>query len=247
MSSACEAWTTGSGSAGCRPSMARPRCPSGDFRIGSTPIGHGTFRSTSRLQRRWSFLRFVELLFAASGRTFEATAYATRCEVSRTTVANYLQGAGGTRPSRTSSAHTARGAPRRSSPHRGSTASIRASSASSRAGSCCATRIAEHCGSTACSTNTSDAPSGGASPTGATSAAMRWTSSSQGARSRRSQWSGAWSADRLDVRNLRAFRAQYPAGANYVVTADTERSYVRDCRGLRVRFVSLPDLFRYVA
>lgn len=44
-----------------------------------------------RLQRRWSFLRFVELLFAASGGLFEATRYAASCEVSRVTIVNYLQ------------------------------------------------------------------------------------------------------------------------------------------------------------
>lgn len=43
-----------------------------------------------RLERRDSFLRFVELLHAASGGSFEATRYARACEVSRPTIANYL-------------------------------------------------------------------------------------------------------------------------------------------------------------
>ena len=43
-----------------------------------------------RLERRHSFQRFVELLMAASGGIFEATRYARPCEVSRTTIANYL-------------------------------------------------------------------------------------------------------------------------------------------------------------
>lgn len=43
-----------------------------------------------RLERRASFHRFLELLFANSGGIFEATRYATPCEISRTTVANYL-------------------------------------------------------------------------------------------------------------------------------------------------------------
>ncbi|MDT0498085.1 ATP-binding protein [Algiphilus sp. W345] len=43
-----------------------------------------------RLERRHSFLRFVELLLAASGGIFEATRYARPCEVSRTTISNYL-------------------------------------------------------------------------------------------------------------------------------------------------------------
>lgn len=43
-----------------------------------------------RLERRSSFQRFVELLFAQSGGVFEATRFATACEVSRQTIMNYL-------------------------------------------------------------------------------------------------------------------------------------------------------------
>ncbi len=43
-----------------------------------------------RLERRWSFQRFVELLFAQSGGMFEATRFAAPCEVSRQTISNYL-------------------------------------------------------------------------------------------------------------------------------------------------------------
>jgi hypothetical protein len=43
-----------------------------------------------RLERRHSFMQFVELLLASSGGIFEATRYARPCEVSRPTIANYL-------------------------------------------------------------------------------------------------------------------------------------------------------------
>ena len=43
-----------------------------------------------RLKRRPSFGRFVELVLSRSGGIFEATAFATPAEVSRTTIANYL-------------------------------------------------------------------------------------------------------------------------------------------------------------
>lgn len=43
-----------------------------------------------RLERRASFVRFVELVLARSGGIFEATAFAEPAEVSRPTVANYL-------------------------------------------------------------------------------------------------------------------------------------------------------------
>lgn len=43
-----------------------------------------------RLERRQSFLQFVELLLASSGGIFEATRFARPCEVSRPTITNYL-------------------------------------------------------------------------------------------------------------------------------------------------------------
>ena len=43
-----------------------------------------------RLERRTSFQRFAELLMEQSGGIFEATRFAAPCEVSRTTVTNYL-------------------------------------------------------------------------------------------------------------------------------------------------------------
>jgi hypothetical protein len=36
-------------------------------------------------------------------------------------------------------------------------------------------------------------------------------------------------------------------GENFVLTDDTATSYVRDCGGVDVRFVSLPELIRRVA
>jgi len=43
-----------------------------------------------RLERRYSFLKFMELLFIQSGRIFEATSFTAPCEISRPTVHNYL-------------------------------------------------------------------------------------------------------------------------------------------------------------
>lgn len=43
-----------------------------------------------RLERRHSFQRFVELLHVQSGGLFEATRFARDCEVSRTSITNYL-------------------------------------------------------------------------------------------------------------------------------------------------------------
>lgn len=43
-----------------------------------------------RLERRHSFLKFAELLMAQSGGIFEATRFTRSCEVSRSTILNYL-------------------------------------------------------------------------------------------------------------------------------------------------------------
>ena len=44
-----------------------------------------------RLERRDSFLKFMELLFVSSGSIFEANTYARPCEVDRKTIQNYLR------------------------------------------------------------------------------------------------------------------------------------------------------------
>ncbi|MBI5123638.1 ATP-binding protein [Candidatus Roizmanbacteria bacterium] len=44
-----------------------------------------------RLERRYSFQKFIELIFMQSGGIFEANSFARPCEVSRTTIANYLK------------------------------------------------------------------------------------------------------------------------------------------------------------
>ncbi|MCX6636282.1 MAG: DUF4143 domain-containing protein, partial [Acidobacteria bacterium] len=43
-----------------------------------------------RLERRHSFQRFLELLLVQSGGLFEAASFASPCQVSRTTIQNYL-------------------------------------------------------------------------------------------------------------------------------------------------------------
>lgn len=43
-----------------------------------------------RLEKRWSFLKFTELLLSHSGSMFEATRYTESCEASRPTISNYL-------------------------------------------------------------------------------------------------------------------------------------------------------------
>jgi len=51
-----------------------------------------------------------------------------------------------------------------------------------------------------------------------------------------------WSASDFDATNLRAFRRAYPKGGNYLVAQDVDRSYRRDFGDLPVDIVSLPQL-----
>lgn len=51
-----------------------------------------------------------------------------------------------------------------------------------------------------------------------------------------------WSADELDLRNLLAFRRQYPSGANWVVAPDVDRAFTRRRDGVEIRYGSLATL-----
>ena len=52
--------------------------------------GQKTSKNFFRLERRYSFQKFTELLMAQSGGVFEASSFARPCEVSRGTISNYL-------------------------------------------------------------------------------------------------------------------------------------------------------------
>jgi predicted AAA+ superfamily ATPase len=100
-----------------------------------------------RLERRHSFVKLAELLMIQSGGLFEASRFATPCEVSRTTISNYLAVLEATfvvhivRPS----AHTS---PRRSSRPRRSMPSIQASCATTAGGTRYGVKTWGHSGST---------------------------------------------------------------------------------------------------
>jgi hypothetical protein len=67
-----------------------PELPERDFQEWMDAYWAKDILELFRLERRHSFLRFVELLLAQSGGIFEATSFAGPCEVSRTTITNYL-------------------------------------------------------------------------------------------------------------------------------------------------------------
>lgn len=75
---------------GLPPFFLSPELPERDFQEWMDAYWAKDIQELFRLEKRASFQRFVELLMAQSGGLFEATRFAAPCEVSRTTIQNYL-------------------------------------------------------------------------------------------------------------------------------------------------------------
>lgn len=192
--------------------------------------------------RRWSFLRFVGLMLAQSGGMFEATRFAAACEVSRTTIANYLQILEDTlvvqviRPYSTRRATEIVAAPK---VYGFDTGFVCLFKGWERLRNEDRGALWEH----------------------------YVLNEYLGRRQRRDvhYWRDKrghevdfvtvrrgkpvaieckWRADGFDPANLQAFRKAYPTGENFVVTSDTDRSYTRRDGDLQYRFVGLSDLVR---
>ena len=199
-----------------------------------------------RLERRWSFLRFVELVLAQSGGVFEATRFARPCEISRATVANYLRVLEDTlvvqvvRPYSTRRASEIVAAPK---VYGFDTGFVCLFKGWDRLRDEDRGLLWEH------------------RVLNEYLARVRYPRVRYWRDKRGHEIDFVlggrdgspvaveckWRAAGFDARNVRAFRARYPVGDNFVVTDDTVTSYVRDYRGVAVRFVNLPDLIRRVA
>jgi predicted AAA+ superfamily ATPase len=75
---------------GLPPFFLAEQVPERDFQDWLDAYWAKDIQELFRLERRWSFQRFAELLFTQSGGMFEATRFAAPCEVSRQTISNYL-------------------------------------------------------------------------------------------------------------------------------------------------------------
>jgi predicted AAA+ superfamily ATPase len=75
---------------GLPPMFLAEEIPERDFQDWVDAYWAKDIQELFRLERHWSFQRFLELLFAQSGGMFEATRFAAPCEVSRQTISNYL-------------------------------------------------------------------------------------------------------------------------------------------------------------
>ena len=76
---------------GLPPFFLAPSVPEPAFQEWMDAYWAKDIQALFRLERRHSFERFVELLFAQSGGIFEATRFTRACEVSRPTISNYLR------------------------------------------------------------------------------------------------------------------------------------------------------------
>jgi predicted AAA+ superfamily ATPase len=194
-----------------------------------------------RLERRHSFQKFAELLMAHSGGIFEATKFARPCEVSRTTISNYLSVL-----EATFTMHVIRPY----SSHRPTEIVSAPKVYGFDTGFVCYHRgwhelrrddlglLWEHF-----VLNEMHAY--------LQSREIRYWRDKRGheidfvlARRRRSPLAieCKWSASNFDPGNLQAFRRCYPHGENLVVANDVERSFSRSYGDLSVRFVSLSEL-----
>lgn len=198
-----------------------------------------------RVERRWSFLRFMELIFTQSGGVFEATRFSAPCEVSRTTIAGYLRILEDTlvvhvvRPYSTRRATEIVAAPKVYGFDTGFVCLFKGWDRlrDEDRGALWEHYVLNECLGRLQKRN------------------VRYWRDKHGHevdfviadRGKLTAVECKWRADGFDPRNLRAFRNAYPAGDNFVVTSDTARSYVREDRGVRLRFVGLAELVRRLA
>jgi len=231
---------------GLPPFFLAKRLPERDFQEWMDAYWAKDIQELFRLERRSSFLRFVELVLAQSGGIFEATRFARPCEVSRTTISNYL----GVLEA-TFVAHVVRPF----STHRPTEIVAAPKVYGFDTGFVCYYRgwnnlrpddlghLWEHYVLNEVQ-------------------AIQQLRGLQYWRDKRGHEVDfvvasrsrpplaiecKWSADDFDPSGLLAFRRQYPEGENCVVAHDVDRSYRRKHSGVDVRYVSLATLIRRLA
>jgi uncharacterized protein len=193
------------------------------------------------LERRYAFQRFFELLMGQSGGIFEATRFAGPCEISRTTIANYLSVLEATyvvhivRPFSSSKSAEVISAPKVYGFDTGFVCYYKGWSALRREDF---GLLWEH--------YTLNEMQGRLQ----TRNVMYWRDK----RGHEIDFVVAdrgkpptaieckWSAIEFDPSNLKRFRERYPEGVSFVVASDVEKSYTRNFQGLEVAFVNLEGL-----
>ena len=198
-----------------------------------------------RLERRYAFQRFAELLMAQSGGIFEASRFARPCEVSRTTITNYLAVLEATfvvhviRPFTSHRPTEIVAAPKVFGFDTGFVCYHRGWSALRQED---LGHLWEHVVLNELMAQLQRRD-------------VYYWRDKRGHEidfvlTRRSTGPVAieckWSADAFQPRSLLAFRRRYAEGQNFVVAADVGRPFVRRYRGVEVRFVNLVDMVKAV-
>ena len=199
-----------------------------------------------RLEKHASFAKFVELIFAGSGGIFEATKYAAPCEISRTTVRNYLSVL-----EKTWVAHAIKPFSSRRQSEIVAAPKVYAFDT----GFVCYFRgwfqlRNEDLGQLWEHYVLNEIQSRYLAPD------IRYWRTKTGHEvdfvlSRRGQPPTAieckWSAKNIDFKNIRAFRRFYPGGKNFIVCADVDRPFSRLVERTEIEIVGLPGLIDKLA
>jgi hypothetical protein len=198
-----------------------------------------------RLERRSSFQRFAELLMARSGGIFEATKFAAPCEVSRTTISNYLKVL-----ESTFVMHVVRPF----SQHRPTEIVAAPKVYGFDTGFVCCHRgwhplrpedlggLWEHFVLNEIQASLQDRNIRYWRDKRGHEVDFVWTR--RGAKPVAIECK--WSADGLDSKNLQAFRRQYPEGENFVVAPDVKRTFSRRYGEISVKFAGLDTLTKWM-
>jgi predicted AAA+ superfamily ATPase len=231
---------------GLPPFFLEKELPERDFQEWMDAYWAKDIQELFRLERRRSFQKFAELVLAQSGGIFEATRFTRPCEVSRTTISNYLAVL-----EATFIAHVIRPY----SSHRPTEIISAPKVYGFDTGFVCYHRgwhelrrddlglLWEHLVLNEMHAHLQ-------------SREIRYWRDKRGHEvdfilPRTKQSSLAieckWSASDFDAGNLQAFRRPYPHGDNLVVANDVERSFTRSYGGLTVKFVSLSELIAEVS
>ncbi|MDD5434313.1 MAG: ATP-binding protein [Nitrospira sp.] len=232
---------------GLPPFFMSEETPERDFQEWMDAYWAKDIQELFRLERRYSFQKFAELLIIQSGGIFEATRFANPCEVSRTTITNYLSVL-----ESTYAVHVIRPFSSRRSSEIISAPKVYAFDT----GFVCYYR--------------------GWHELRQEDMGLLWEHfvlneiQSRLQTRRISYWRDKrgheidfvltdynkpkqpaaieckWSSSGFDAGNIKIFRKQYPVGYNYVVSADTDRSFTSVYDNISVNFVSLSGLIQKI-
>ena len=231
---------------GLPPFFLEAELPEPDFQEWIDAYWAKDIQELFRLERRYSFQKFTELLMAQSGGVFEASRFARPCEVSRTTISNYLSILEATfvvhviRPFSSHRATEIVAAPKVYGFDTGFVCYYRGWSQLRQED---LGLLWEHF---------------------VLNEIMAYTQSREIHywRNKREQevdfvlararelpiaLECKWSASRFSPRALLAFRRQYPDGENFVVAHDIDRAFTRNYNGIQVKFVSLDALIAEIS